>query len=358
MPVPVRHLSARCSAVAAALCGAALALTGCGSGGQGTSSPSAPASTTPTACSTHAAPALTGDTVPFGTAAPTGPSSALQVGAGAPQFSAIPSDQPGYRLVRVPIRASVRTNGTFAVDHSQFLLVDRAGRGCAQPAINPLDDGFVALTVDESHAAAGSVAFLVPSSTMLSRLSVRYLPAAGAGSASLAWKAGAATPSATAPATGCDGAASKLSTRGSTRKDFGATISHGDSVVSQSVRASTPTRRAFTPGPTQPNDMDAIDITLHVTATGADTYVDRRSFVLIDGSGRRCRSNTALGSQGETLTSALVKKGHSHDYRIVFWAPKGSAVHGLRLVQLATPGGTKARSVWSDAELTLQPLPH
>ena len=132
-------------------------------------------------------------------------------------------------------------------------------------------------------------------------------------------------------------------------------MSHGDEVVSQSVRAGTPHRRAFEPGPTQPNDVDAMDIKLHVSAKGADAYVDRRSFVLVDGTGRLCRSSD-LGSQGETLTSALVKKGHATNYTIVFWAPKGSAIHGLRLVQLSKPGGTKAQSVWSDSKLTLKPL--
>lgn len=254
----------------------------------------------------------------------------------------------------MPIKAAVRTNGTFAVDHSQFVLVDTAGRSCKQPSINPLSSGFVALTVDESHAGAGSVAFLVPSSTTLSHLSVRYLPVVDASAATLAWRDGAAAPSPTQVSNGCDGDKAKFS--GSGRKaSFGSSISHGDDVASSSIRASTPKRRAFTPGSTQPNDVDAIDVRLHISAEGADAFIDRRSFALVDGSGRLCRSSD-LSSQGETLTSALVKKGQSKDYTVVFWAPKGGAIHGLRLVQLTKPGGSTVQSTWSDSKLTLKPL--
>ncbi|MFC6705876.1 hypothetical protein [Flexivirga alba] len=260
--------------------------------------------------------------MPFGTAFPTGSSSALQVSAGAPEISSVPSGRPGFRLVQVPIKASVRTNGTFAVDHSQFILVDRAGRNCEQPSINPLSNGFVALTVDESRTGAGSVAFLVPSATVLAQLSVRYLPAVDATSATLSWRDGAAAPSPTKPPNGCDGAKAKISGSGSLAS-FGSSLKHGNGVASTSVQAGTPKRRAFKPGPTQPNDVDAIDVRLKVSAEGADAFVDRRSFALVDGSGRLCRSSE-LGSQGETLTSALVKKGHSKDYTVVFWAPKGA----------------------------------
>lgn len=266
----------------------------------------------------------------------------------------MPSGRTGYRVVQVPIKASVRTNGTFAVDHSQFLLVDRAGRTCEQPSINPLNDGFVALTVDETHEGAGSVAFLVPTSVMPTGLSVRYLPAADAGSASLAWKAGAPAYEPAKPAAGCDGEKAKISGTGS-HAAFGSSISHGDDVASVSIQAGTPERRAFKPGPTQPNNVDAIDVKLHVSAKGADAFVDRSSFALIDGSGNTCRSSH-LSSQGETLTSALVKKGHAKDYTVVFWAPKGAAIHGLRLVELTKPTGAKAQATWSDAKLTLQPL--
>ena len=292
--------------------------------------------------------------MPFGTSSPTGSSSALEVTAGAPKISAVPSGRPGFRVVQVPINASVRTNGTFAVDHSQFVLVDRAGRNCEQPSINPLSNGFVALTVDESHTGAGSVAFLVPASTVLAQLSVRYLPAVGATSATLAWRDGASAPSPTKAPNGCDGAKAKISGSGS-RAAFGSSISHGNDVASASIIASTPKRRAFTPGPTQPNNVDAIDVRLHVSAKGADAFVDRRSFALVDSSGHLCRSS-ALGSQGETLTSALVKKGQAKDYNVVFWAPKGSAIHGLRLVELTSPGGSKAQSTWSDPKLVLKPL--
>lgn len=303
-------------------------------------------------CGATSAPQLSGATVPFGTAFPTGSSSALQVSAGAPKISTVPSGKSGFRLVQVPIRASVRTNGTFAIDQSQFRLVDTAGRNCEQPSINPLSDGFVALTVDESHAGGGSVAYLVPTSTVLSHLSVRYLPAVDATSATLAWRAGAAAPSTTKP-NGCDGKTARISGSG-LRASFGSSISHGNDVTSASIRASTPKRRAFTPGPAQPNNVDAIDVRLHISAKGAAAFVDRRSFALVDGSGHLCRSSS-LSSQGETLTSALVKKGHSNDYTVVFWAPKGSAIHGLRLVELTTPGGTKAKSTWSDSKLTLKP---
>lgn len=342
----------------ATACAATVTLTGCGSSGNdGAAAPSSAVSTTTAApaCSAASAARFSGATVPFGAAAPTGPSSALQVGASAPKISAVPSGRPGFRLVEVPITASVRTNGTFAIDHSQFLLVDRAGHACEQPSINPLGDGFVALTVDESHSGAGSVAFLVPAATVLSHLSVRYVPAVDARSATLAWRAGAAAPTPTRAANGCDGRRAKISGAGS-KASFGSPLRHGTDVVRVAITASSPQRRAFTPGPTQPNDVDAIDVRLHVAARGADAYVDRRSFVLVDGSGRLCRSS-GLSSQGETLTSALVRKGHDKYYTVVFWAPKGSAIHGLRLVELNKPGGTKASSTWSDAKLTLKPLP-
>lgn len=295
-----------------------------------------------------------GTPLPFGTAAPTGPSSALEVSAGRPEVSTVPSGIDGYRLVQVPIKAAVRTNGTFAVDHGQFELVDRSGHACKQPSINPLAGGFVALTVDESDAGSGYVAFLVPTSVAADRLMVRYLPATDASSASLGWRAGAKSPSPTTAANSCDGKKAKVSTSGSKTASFGDAITHGDDVVSASVEAGAPHRRAFTPGPDQPNDVDAIDIELKVSADGADAYVDRRSFALVDGTGRLCRGSAV--SQGQTLTSALVKKGHSKNFTIVFWAPKGSAIHGLKLVQLTKPDGSKAQSVWSNSKLTLKPL--
>ncbi|WP_446664459.1 hypothetical protein [Flexivirga sp. B27] len=256
--------------------------------------------------------------------------------------------------MQVPVKAAVRTNGTFAIDHGQFELVDRAGHSCKQPSINPLAGGFVALTVDEAKSGSGYVAFLVPKSVASNLLMVRYLPATGADSASLAWRADAKTPAPSRSTDSCDGEKSALKTSGADKGSFGKTIRHGDDVVSMSVRAGTPHRRAFDPGPTQPNNVDAIDVKLRVSADGADAYVDRRSFALVDGSGRLCRSSDT--SAGQTLTSALVKKGHSKDYTIVFWVPKDSAIHGLKLLQLTKPGGSKAESVWSDPKLTLKPL--
>lgn len=340
-----------------AACATAVTLTGCSSSGSsndGAASSAAPTSAGPTVCSATSAPHFSGATVPFGTAFPTGSSSALEVSAGQPKISSVPSGRSGFRVVQVPIKAAVRTNGTFAVDHSQFLLVDRADRTCTQPSINPLNTGFVALTVDETHSGAGSVAFLVPSSMVLSRLSVRYLPAVDATSATLAWRDGAAAPTQPKAPNGCDGEKAKLSGTGS-KAAFGSSVSHGDDVAAVSVSAGTPKRRAFTPGSSQPNDVDAIDVRLHISAKGADAFIDRRSFALVDGSDRLCRSSD-LSSQGETLTSALVKEGHSKDYTIVFWAPKGSAIHGLRLVELTKPGGSTAQSTWSDSKLILKPL--
>lgn len=343
--------------LAALSCGvAATLLAACGSGARaGSVAPGSASSDAAATCSTTVAPTLTGAAVPFGTAAPTGRSSALQVSAGRPTTTDLPSGRSGYRLVQVPIRASVLTNGTFAVDHSQFVLVGPDNRRCSQPSINPLPRGFVALTVDETHTGSGALAFLVPASVAPSALSVRYLPAAGAASASLAWRADTPTPPVPHVKDGCDGTKSAYRTNGVHSVSFGTKVSHGNSVVSSSVRASTPTRRAFRPGPSQPNDVDAIDVRLHVMAHGADAYVDRRSFVLVDGTGQLCR-RAALSSQGETLSSALVTSGHSADYRIVFWAPKGSTVKGLRLLQLTEPGGTKTISMWADATLTLGPL--
>jgi len=343
--------------VLATACGLLAALlAGCGTGGQD-DSPNAgggSASAAATTCSTKVAPGLSGTAVPFGTHAVTGSSSALQVSSGRPMATAVPSGRAGYRLVEVPVTASVRTNGTFAVDHSQFVLVGPDNRLCSQPKINPLAGGFVALTVDEAHPGSGVVVFLVPTSVSTTQLSVRYLPATGASSASLAWRSDAVAPATPKAANACDGAKSAYRTKGTHSVSFGTSVEHGNSVVSSTVRAARPTRRAFRPGPSQPNNMDAIDVRLRVTASGADAYVDRLAFVLVDGTGRLCR-RAAVSSQGETLGSALVKKGHSADYTIVFWAPKGSTIKGLRLLQLTTPSGKKVQSVWSAPKLTLSP---
>lgn len=336
-------------------CATALALTGCNSAGHPDATNGPTTTPAPTTCSTTHAAAFDGTALPFGSKAPTGPSSALEISAGLPHVSSVPSGQAGYRLVQVPVHAAVRTNGTFAIDHGQFELVDRSGRICKQPAINPLPSGFVTLTVDEADAGSGLVAFLVPTSVAADRLRIRYLPATGSSMASLSWQSDAPAPPPEKAADACDGKKSTYSTQKADRVGFGTTVTTGDKVVSTEVRAGTPKRRAFKPGPSQPNTMDAIDIRLRVTAHGADAYVDRRAFVLVDGTGRLCRSS-ALSSQGETLTSALVKKGHSADYTIVFWAPKGSAIHGLQLLQLTKPGSTKVQSVWSAGKLTLKPL--
>ncbi|MBB2890320.1 hypothetical protein [Flexivirga oryzae] len=343
--------------VLAAACGLlASLLAGCSSGGPDGSASSSDGSVTaaPATCSTSVAPGLNGAAVPFGTHATTGSSSALQVSSGRPMATTVPSGHAGYRLVEVPITADVRTNGTFAVDRSQFVLVGPDNRLCTQPKINPLAGGFVALTVDEAHPGSGVVAFLVPASVSTTQLSVRYLPATGAPSASLAWRSDATAPPTPEVTNACDGAKSTYRATGVHSVSFGSSVEHGDSVVSSTVRASTPTRRAFEPGPSQPNNMDAIDVKLHVTASGADAYVDRLAFVLVDGTGRLCR-RAAVSSQGETLSSALVKKGHSANYTIVFWAPKDSTIKGLRLLQLTKPSGKKVGSIWSAPKLTLSP---
>lgn len=354
---PLNRTSAHRRLLAIATCGATAALlAGCSSGhGDGASASSGATSAAAGAsCSSKPAPRVTGTTLPYDAAAPTGSSSALQIRASTPTVSSLPSGKDGFSLVQVPITASVRTNGTFAIDRTQFVLADRQNRSCAQPDINPLSSGFVALTVDETHQGSGSVAFLVPSSVKPSQLSLRYLPAAGANSASLAWRTGAVAPR-TKVGNSCDGKKSTYAlTSGAGKASFGSTLTNGNSIVSASIRPSTPTRRVFKPGPNQPNDVDAIDVKLHVSAHGADAYVDRRSFVLADGTGTLCRSSS-LSSQGETLTSTLVKSGHSADYTIVFWAPKGSAVHGMRLMQLIKPGSNKVQSSWSNSSITLKP---
>lgn len=350
-----RFVARPSTVLAATACAATVALTGCSSSGtDGTRSGSDSAGAAPTTCSTKPAPGLDGAAVPFGTHATTGSSSALRVSSGRPMATTIPSGHAGYRLVEVPITANVRINGTFAIDHSQFVLVGPDNRLCSQPKINPISGGFVAMTVDEAHPGSGVLAFLVPTSVSTGQLSVRYLPATGASSASLAWQPDAVTPPPQKPTDACDGAKSTYRTKGVHPVAFGKSVEHGNSVVSSTVRPAKPTRRTFKPGPSQPNDMDAIDVRLHVTASGAAAYVDRLAFVLVDGTGHLCR-RSAVSSQGETLSSALVKKGHSANYTIVFWAPKGGTIKGLRLLQLSKPGGKKVQSVWSAPKLTLAP---
>ncbi|NNG39367.1 hypothetical protein HJ588_08770 [Flexivirga sp. ID2601S] len=336
----------------------ALGAAGCTSSGAGDAAPTpggTPAttsSTRPAGCSGDAAPSFSGPALPYGAAATTGKDGALQVQVGAPTVSAAPAGRDGMQVVQVPVTTSVRTNGTFAIDSGQFVLTGADGKLCAAPAVNPLSDGFAALTVDEKQQGKGAVAFLVPEGLPVGTLRVRYLSAPSAGSAAAEWRTGAAAPSSSAAGTGCDGPTTTL--RAKDAASYGSSVTVGDDTVSASVRAGKPARRAFTPGPTQPNDVDAVDVKLHMTAKGAPAYVDRGSYLLVDDKGRTCRSST-LGSQGETLTSALVQPGKSGDYTIVFWVPKGRPVGGLTLLQLDKPGGSTVAAAWHGSD-RLAPL--
>ena len=306
-------------------------------------------------CSTSTAPSYSGTTAAFGTAVAADKSGALQVTASTPIPTSKASGKPGWHLVEVPVQASVATNGTFAVTAGQFVLVDPAGRACSQPQINPLSGGFAALTVDEGHPGTGRLAFQVPSSVDASALRVRYLAAPGAGGAAAQWSAsGAAASSSSGTATACDGKDEHYTDDDADRQAFGAASTSGDKTVSTQVTAYTPTRRAFTPGSKQPNDVDAIDVKVKVSAHGADAYVDRRTFLLLDDEGRQCRFS-ASGSQGENLTTALVAKGKSKTFHLAFWVAKGSTVKGFKLLQVRTASSTSFTALWS-GKVTLPPL--
>ncbi|WP_265444828.1 hypothetical protein [Flexivirga meconopsidis] len=339
----------------AALCVTSLALTACTSSGQDEAAPTAGNTSTsplPSGCTGKAAPTFSGTALPYGAAATTGNGGALQVQVGTPTASAA-AGKDGMKVIQVPVTASVRTNGTFAVNSGQFVLVSADGKTCATPSVNPLSDGFAALTVDEQSQGTGAVAFLVPQQLGPDSFRVRYLAAPGASSAAAEWRADASAPSSSAASAGCDGPTSKLSDKGAA--SYGSQVTVGDSTVSATIRAQNPTRRAFKPGTTQPNDVDAIDVTLQVSAKGAPAYVDRAAFVLVDDRHHTCRSSK-LGSQGENLTSALVQPGKSGNYTIVFWVPKGRTIKGLSLLQLDKPGGSKVVAAWHGTD-TLAPLP-
>ncbi|TWE07909.1 DUF4352 domain-containing protein [Rudaeicoccus suwonensis] len=339
--------------VTVAAAAATLVLAGCSSSGSRSAASSASPSVTPPAtCSSTPAAAYSSTPIAYGAQAAIGTGGPLGVSIGKPAVTATAAGKAGFEIVQVPVRAAVITNGTFAVDQTQVELVDGSGHSCSQPSVNTLPQGFSALTIDESKPGSGSVAFLVPRGADLSRYKVLYLPAAGSKTAAAEWTATAASPSVATP-TGCDGGTARVSTRGATDRSFGSSATVGDSTVSLSINAGTPTRRKFTPGTTQPNNVDALAISLKVTASGADGFVERSQFALVDGNGNVCRYSQ-LGSQGENLTSALIKKGRTGSYTIVFWVPKTAKVSGLKL--LYTPSSaTKATIVWSGGK-TLAPL--
>ncbi|NHN55703.1 hypothetical protein G9U51_07930 [Calidifontibacter sp. DB0510] len=329
----------------AAVACAVAALSACSSPGAAPSSTSVqPTPTSATNCAGGKAPAYRGGQTAYDAPAPVEQTKALEAQASEPAMTSTPSRREGYRIAQVKVSAKVRTNGIFGVEPGNFVLVDGSGKRCEQPATNPLPNAFSVLQVDEATTGSGTVAFLVPAEANLSDYTVYYLPRPDASTATAAWS-GSGTAPTVATQTACSTTKSQVTSDGVTAHDFGTPFTAGDSVVSQVVTPSKPTMRTLPPSAKQPNDVTGVAIDVTVQAKGAEGFVERSQFELIDTARNRC-GYSALGSDGETLTNALVPKDKSQKFTLIFWTPKGSTVHSWMLLYVPDPKSRKATAAW------------
>lgn len=338
--IPVR---ARFVVVSASL---VLAMTACSTGSSGSDGSSASsASDNARSCTSGPAPSFSGSTTAFDAPAGVEPTGALSAQVSEPTLASVASPAQGYKIASVKVNARVLTNGVFALHPESFVLVDTNGIRCGQPATNSLPNALKVAQVDETSAATGTLAFVVPAEANLSAYSVYYLDRPGSAKATAKWSGSGVAPSATTVTT-CSTNKSGIVLSGAKDQEFGKPFTAGDSEISETITPQKPTVRALKPGPDQPNDVSGVQISLTVAAKGSLGFVDRNQFQLLDSQGNLCQYNE-LGSDGENLTSDLVDAGKSKTYTIVFWTPTGSSVPGWKLLYVPEPTDKKATASWT-----------
>lgn len=243
------------------------------------------------------------------------------------------------------VSARVIANGTFAVSPASLVLTDQNGTACPRPAANPLPDMLGLTTIAENRGADGNVAFLVPVDADLANYSVVYQANPTDARALAKWSRRGTAPGRTV-ANSCDGARVTHDRKGVATVPFGKSAANTTDKIGTTATAEAPKPHGLTPSSTVPGDVDGIDVSVRISATGADAYVDRRQFVLLDGQGGSCRFGS-LPSPGENLTNALITSGQSATYTLIFWVPKGAMPSSWTLLQLSSPTSKKAVAAWA-----------
>lgn len=327
--------------------GLALTLVGCSSSspseGGATSDP--PARTSEATCNAGAAPKFGAKPSAFDAPVDIDPTGALVAQVSEPALDSATPPSPGYKVAALKVQARVATNGVFAVHPESFVLADRAGNRCSQPATNSLSNPLAATQVDESKAATGSVAFIVPAEANLSDYTVYYLEGRGSNTAVAAWSGSGTAPSAQAMTT-CSSNKSGINLAGAKDQEFGKPFTAGDNDISLTLTPARPTTRDLKPGQSQPNDVSGVQVQVKVSAKGSAGFIERNQLQLLDDKGNLCRYNE-LGSDGENLSSDLVEDGKDKTYSVVFWTPKGSTVAGWKLLYVPEPTAKKATASWT-----------
>lgn len=318
-------------------------LAGCG-GPADRPAPTAEVSA-PTGCSGAAAPTYPGAGTAFDSPVSTRDQSAVATQVSAPTMSAAASGSSSYRIASVHVSAQVVANGTFAVSPASLVLTDQNGKACPRPAANPLPDMLGLTTIAENRGVNGNVAFLVPVDADLADYSVVYQADPTDARALAKWSRLGTAPRRTV-ANSCDGSRITYDRKGVATVPFGRTAANVTDKIGTSAESEAPRPRTLTASSTVPGDVDGIGVSVRISATGADAYVDRRQFVLLDGQGLSCRFGS-LPSPGENLTNALIKSGMSATYTLIFWVPKGAIPNSWTLLQLSSPTSKKAVAAWA-----------
>lgn len=324
-----------------------LALTGCASGASGTDSGPATATTGGVHCDSGSVPSFSGKATAFDAPVDVESTHALATQASAPQLSDQSAPAKGFRIAQVKVNARVLTNGVFALHPESFVLADRDGNRCGQPDRNTLSGALTVSQVDETKPASGSVAFVVPAEANLSDYTVYYLGEPGSRTAVAAWSGSGAAP-VVDELTSCTDRGNGYDLKKVPDHSFGAPVTTGDSEISLAVTPAAPALRELKPGPDQPNDVLGVAVTLTATAKGSEGFVERNQFQLLDSGGHLCQYNE-LGSDGETLTSALIPVGHPRTFTLIFWTPRGSQVPGWKLLYIPDPTNKKVAASWTSA---------
>lgn len=324
--------------LSAAACAAALvtSLAACQDEPDASDSTSAPSNATtgragPTGCDGAKAPAFSGADQAYETIARVDQGKAVGVQTSAPTISKDASGIPGWSIARISVRASVVTNGVFALGPDSFSLVDDQGRQCTRPrSAGPSPLGVS--EIDEKKPAGGSVSFLVPTEADLNTYRVVYGSDPSGTKPEAQWSSRGSAPSAEAAA-GCSSTTSSFRlASGVDRSTFGSTTTVGGENGSR-IEVGAPKARTLKPSDRHPNDVDGLAVAVKVSALGTSSFVDRSMFQMVDDKNKTC-GFSALGTEGENLSSDFVPAGESRSYTLIFWVPKGEADAATKKVQV------------------------
>ena len=330
-------------AVAAITTAALIALAGCS---EPSSSPTTrPAPTPLSGCTGTAGPTFTGKATSWDAPVTTSDQSAVATDVSAPVLSPAPAEQSRYRIASVHVSARVVQNGSYVVAPGSLVLLDPAGKICPRPATNPLPQTLDLTTIDETKGADGNVAFLVPANATLADYSVVYVAQPTDRTALAQWSGKGTAPSRTVT-DACAGQRTTYDRSTAPTARFGAAGSSISDDIGTVAIAQQPVGRKLAPSSSVPGNVQGLAVDLAVTARGADAYIDRRQFVLLDGGGRACGFGN-VPSPGENLTSALIKAGSTARYTLIFWAPTGATLSSFTLLQLTEPTSKKVAAAWA-----------